>query len=314
MKFCENCGARLEDSAAFCGNCGTKATEQCSAEEEKIFTQQSGDDAEEKSTMFWGLEESSGSAYSKNLSSKRRNMWIVCVIIGLLAVIMVGTAIRHTAGKKTSNTETSEVNDDIEFDDNTKGATDNTEKEKAGDIAGKLTGSEYENEVFGVGCRLDNWNFLSEEELFAQVEASKAVFKNSDDEDLQKMIEENNSILVMSAVNGSERNVNLTIGKIDENAKVFYDMGEDKLLTFLGIDVKNYYQSAGFDIQKGGCIESELGGTKKYALRYVCTNPYGVTVCVEQFIFLIDDYNAVLTITVPSEEELAEIHNNFYLL
>ncbi len=83
MKYCENCGAKLEDDALFCGECGAKV---------------------EKKTMEQPTQ-------SLNKPNRKRNKLvpILCTIIGILVVVIVIILLYGTNKiKKNRDTDTQE--------------------------------------------------------------------------------------------------------------------------------------------------------------------------------------------------------------
>lgn len=91
MKFCEECGAQLEDDAVFCEECGSPVSQDSMQD---IVVQNSENQGENNSgaESFQGQSELNGDTFQKNTNKKKSSstpviVTLICVIIAAAAVV-----------------------------------------------------------------------------------------------------------------------------------------------------------------------------------------------------------------------------------
>lgn len=98
MKYCENCGAELEDSAVFCDECGARVE---TVPQEKAVDSEQSKEAEKQENAVIDTSD-------KPVEKRKRMIPILCGVIGVLIIVII---IVTVTSRKSNNDENNAKND-----------------------------------------------------------------------------------------------------------------------------------------------------------------------------------------------------------
>ena len=98
MKYCENCGAELEDSAVFCEECGAKVE---TVPQEKAVDSEQSKEAEKQENAVIDTSD-------KPVEKRKRMIPILCGVIGVLIIVII---IVTVTSRKSNNDDNNAKND-----------------------------------------------------------------------------------------------------------------------------------------------------------------------------------------------------------
>lgn len=101
MKFCENCGAELEDSAVFCDECGARVE---TVPQEKAVDSEQSKEAEKQENAVIDTSD-------KPVEKRKRMIPILCGVIGVLIIAVIVIIIVTVTSRKSNNDENNAKND-----------------------------------------------------------------------------------------------------------------------------------------------------------------------------------------------------------
>ncbi len=98
MKYCENCGAELEDSAVFCDECGARVE---TVPQEKAVDSEQSKEAEKQENAVIDTSD-------KPVEKRKRMIPILCGVIGVLIIVII---IVTVTSRKSNNDDNNAKND-----------------------------------------------------------------------------------------------------------------------------------------------------------------------------------------------------------
>lgn len=101
MKYCENCGAELEDSAVFCDECGARVE---TVPQEKAVDSEQSKEAEKQENAVIDTSD-------KPVEKRKRMIPILCGVIGVLIIAVIVIIIVTVTSRKSNNDENNAKND-----------------------------------------------------------------------------------------------------------------------------------------------------------------------------------------------------------
>lgn len=101
MKYCENCGAELEDSAVFCDECGARVE---TVPQEKAVDSEQSKEAEKQENAVIDTSD-------KPVEKRKRMIPILCGVIGVLIIAVIVIIIVTVTSRKSNNDENNTKND-----------------------------------------------------------------------------------------------------------------------------------------------------------------------------------------------------------
>lgn len=101
MKYCENCGAELEDSAVFCDECGARVE---TVPQEKAVDSEQSKEAEKQENAVIDTSD-------KPVEKRKRMIPILCGVIGVLIFAVIVIIIVTVTSRKSNNDENNAKND-----------------------------------------------------------------------------------------------------------------------------------------------------------------------------------------------------------
>ena len=101
MKYCENCGAELEDSAVFCDECGARVE---TVPQEKTVDSEQSKEAEKQENAVIDTSD-------KPVEKRKRMIPILCGVIGVLIIAVIVIIIVTVTSRKSNNDENNAKND-----------------------------------------------------------------------------------------------------------------------------------------------------------------------------------------------------------
>lgn len=101
MKYCENCGAELEDSAVFCDECGARVE---TVPQEKAVDSEQSNEAEKQDNAVIDTSD-------KPVEKRKRMIPILCGGIGVLIIAVIVIIIVTVTSRKSNNDENNAKND-----------------------------------------------------------------------------------------------------------------------------------------------------------------------------------------------------------
>lgn len=101
MKYCENCGAELEDSAVFCEECGARVE---TVPQEKAVDSEQSNEAEKQDNAVIDTSD-------KPVEKRKRMIPILCGGIGVLIIAVIVIIIVTVTSRKSNNDENNAKND-----------------------------------------------------------------------------------------------------------------------------------------------------------------------------------------------------------
>lgn len=106
MKYCENCGAELEDSAVFCEECGAKVE---TVPQEKAVDSEQSKEAEKQDNAE--IDDAVIDTSDKPVEKRKRMIPILCGVIGVLIIAVIVIIIVTVTSRKSNNDENNAKND-----------------------------------------------------------------------------------------------------------------------------------------------------------------------------------------------------------
>ena len=106
MKYCENCGAELEDSAVFCEECGAKV--ETVPQEKAVDSEQSKEAEKQDNTV---IDDAVNDTSGKPVGKGKRMIPILCGAIGVLIIVVIVIIIVTVTSRKSNNDENNAKND-----------------------------------------------------------------------------------------------------------------------------------------------------------------------------------------------------------
>lgn len=101
MKYCENCGAELEDSAVFCDECSARVE---TVPQEKAVDSEQSKEAEKQENAVIDTSD-------KPVEKRKRMIPILCGVIGVLIIAVIVIIIVTVTSRKSNNDENNAKND-----------------------------------------------------------------------------------------------------------------------------------------------------------------------------------------------------------
>ena len=101
MKYCENCGAELEDGAVFCDECGARVE---TVPQEKAVDSEQSKEAEKQENAVIDTSD-------KPVEKRKRMIPILCGVIGVLIIAVIVIIIVTVTSRKSNNDENNAKND-----------------------------------------------------------------------------------------------------------------------------------------------------------------------------------------------------------
>ena len=101
MKYCENCGAELEDSAVFCDECGARVE---TVPQEKAVDSEQSKEAEKQENAVIDTSD-------KPVEKRKRMIPILCGVIGVLIIAVIVIVVVTVTSRKSNNDENNAKND-----------------------------------------------------------------------------------------------------------------------------------------------------------------------------------------------------------
>ena len=101
MKYCENCGAELEDSAVFCDECGARV--ETVPQEKAVDSEQSKEVEKQENAVI--------DTSDKPVEKRKRMIPILCGVIGVLIIAVIVIIIVTVTSRKSNNDENNAKND-----------------------------------------------------------------------------------------------------------------------------------------------------------------------------------------------------------
>lgn len=98
MKYCENCGAELEDSAVFCEECGAKVE---TVPQEKAVDSEQSKEAEKQDNAE--IDDAVIDTSDKPVGKRKRMIPILCGAIGVLIIVVIVIIIVTVTSRKSNN-------------------------------------------------------------------------------------------------------------------------------------------------------------------------------------------------------------------
>ena len=176
------------------------------------------------------------------------------------------------------------------------------------DVFGTQEGSRYENPVMGLGCTLDGWKYHSQEEILARYN----LLKESSTEDVAEILENNTSVMVMSAQSPDElQNVNCVV---DSAAALYVKVyGEESYFQALKDTYAEIAPGQGWSNFTAEIVQRDIGGKTVSGLKcqYVIN---GIQIYQLQLAYLNGEYMDICTISCYFTDECDSILKNFYWL
>lgn len=106
MKYCENCGAELEDSAVFCEECGAKVE---TVPQEKAVDSEQSKEAEKQDNAE--IDDAVIDISDKPVGKRKRMIPILCGVIGVLIIVVIVIIIVTVTSRKSNNDDNNAEND-----------------------------------------------------------------------------------------------------------------------------------------------------------------------------------------------------------
>ena len=106
MKYCENCGAELEDSAVFCDECGARVE---TVPQEKAVDSEQSKEAEKQDNAE--IDDAVIDISDKPVGKRKRMIPILCGVIGVLIIAVIVIIIVTVTSRKSNNDENNAKND-----------------------------------------------------------------------------------------------------------------------------------------------------------------------------------------------------------
>lgn len=222
---------------------------------------------------------------------------LLAIIISALLVLCLVTGCSKT-----------DDNVDLDNKDNSSSQSSETDKTDAKLTLGTVSGTTYENEFMGIGCKLeDGWTFASEDDLKALINITIDKF----DEDYQEQLEAATILYAMQATDSATgNNININLEKLSGLNKT---LTASKYVDSAMSQMSSALESAGFsnlEIQK---TEVEIDGTKHPAIA-ISADVSGIKIYEKVVCIKCGDYIANITLATVSSDTTDELLSKFYNL
>lgn len=179
---------------------------------------------------------------------------------------------------------------------------------------GVIEESEYTNEYFGVGMELpEGWSFLTDEELAQMMNLSIEIVQDEDlAETMREQMEAGNAITNMAAKDTlGLRNLNMRLAKVEDKTMLSYS--EEEILNLISGTVESGLEKAGYKNLSVKIEKTTFVGEEKPVL-VITGEVYSIPVYQYEFLFLGEDYYAIVTYTSMLENHLEEDITAWYTL
>ena len=187
------------------------------------------------------------------------------------------------------------------------------EKNKSSEVVfsiGKINEKTYTNEYFKFGCTLGTeWKYSDQNELFSEYIGSDGTTKiDSETNSIIEAIKKAGMYVDMHADGDSISSVNVVVEYNEES--VSYS-SEKALLKKINSEMKSYYQGMNTSVSMCEVELVPFGNESKYAL-HTSLSFNGTDFETYQYVFIINNYSAILTLSADSTEKLNLIAKMFY--
>lgn len=342
MAICSKCNRNIESNYSFCPYCGGSVIQQSSSSQNQYssnvnngnFNQNPIHDA---SISYQNINSDEHNTLNQQYYDKSKKNLIIVLIAILIVVIIAATAVFIMNDKDTTttgdsslyNNENSLSYEDEQSEDSisTKKAekysnTDSKEKKKIGDVivekskekifsTGKVTGSQYKNEYFGIGCTLSGWKYSKQEDMLCEVEGIKDLLSSkATNNEIAKALEKTDIYMDMQSTGTGATNVNIMVERIEGKN---IGSNEKNILNAMKTAAEQQYSAMGIDLKESEIIECSFDGSDKYAVHSVFTYS-GAELEAYQLVFIEKTHAATLTVTSDNVNEIEEVLENFYYL
>ena len=177
-------------------------------------------------------------------------------------------------------------------------------------VLGVINGDTYENAFLGIGCTLEGWKYLTEEEILESNNLAKDILS----EEGQKILEESTNFIMMAAQSPDGlNNVNIQVRNAADYMETFKMMGM-MAVAEAGLDsFKTSLESSGFTDVSVSVKEITIGDQTVPCLR----GEYKISSIQAYFYqpwLTSGDYLVFITLTCALSDSGSDVLSNFYLL
>ncbi len=175
------------------------------------------------------------------------------------------------------------------------------------DLFGTIDGDVYESRFLGIGCRLEGWHYLTQEEIATTYNMAKYLYSD----DVTELLENSPSTTIMSALEpvGGMRNINITL----QNTELSFGdyLSEEQIIDIMMPILENTLAQAGYeDLAIERQTVTFLGAEK--ACITVTGKLYGFDILQKMVFQFHDKYAAYITFTGMNGSQVDDLIAAFY--
>ena len=178
------------------------------------------------------------------------------------------------------------------------------------DLLGTVNGDTYENAALGFGFKAEDWKFLSEEEIAANMQLTKALLG----EEAAKYLESGTQLQVMMATAPDGiTNINAVATYLGSNAAAIEQYGLENVMEAGKSEFASTIQNAGLKVDSLEVVKFQVAG--KEIPTYKCQlSAFGVSLVSDGLYFISGDYMVIITISALDDATAEDVMNGIYWL
>lgn len=176
-------------------------------------------------------------------------------------------------------------------------------------LLGTISGDTYINEYFSIGCKFEDWTYLTEKEIANLNHLGEAL--GLPEETLKYLDEASNAIVMMVQSASGLENANFTITNVEPFLSFFELFGFEGYLDAIKETNKSMYEQAGFQNVVIERITVQIDD--KYYPGYDISCEYmGNKNYLKQIYILNGKYMATISVTTALENSTDEVFSHFF--
>lgn len=298
MILCPNCHSQLQDSAAFCHNCGTQLAQQ-------NYAPQQGYGYPEQQPQYPQYPQyQQYQQYQQPVPPKKKNKGLV---IGIIAAVLVVLAIIGSVAEKAfQSMGYGDVSDDVRGDIVSGDASSSSQESQPEFSLGKAANGVYKNDFLGLSCTVPaSWEFYTDEQILEMNNIAAQYY----DEDIAEQLQNAAIIYDMIATDpGTGNNININLEKLTPVQAMSMDI---KQTLEAQIDsIKSVYANMGYTNTEVQYRKVTVDGRELDGL-FITANIQGMDLYAASFAFMKGSYLANVSITAMQTDKTAEILGYF---
>ena len=178
------------------------------------------------------------------------------------------------------------------------------------DLLGAVNGDVYENAALGFGFKAEGWTFLSEDEIAANMQLTKALLG----EEASKYLDSGTQLQVMMATAPDGiTNINAVATYLGSDAAAVEQYGLENVMEAGKSEFTATIESAGLKVDSLEVVKFQVAG-KEIPTYQSRISAFGMTLVSDGLYFISGEYMVIITITALDDATAEEVMNGIYWL